>query len=73
LFDWESVGYAPPGADRTYFRAARAVVLRRPAGTAPPEAVTYWRSKVAARMQGDGLNRRLLDVLSRMGTASAGA
>jgi hypothetical protein len=72
LFDWESASYAPPGADRTYFRAARAVVLKRRPGDGPPEAVDYWRGKVAARGRIDGLNRRLLEALSQMGTRCPG-
>jgi hypothetical protein len=67
LLDWENVGWAPPGADRTYFRAARAVLLREGPQTAPAEAVDYWIAKVERRAEGgDPLNRRLLEVLPRM-------
>jgi len=68
LVDWESATLAPPGADRTYFRAARAVVLRATAEAAPQEAVEYWMAKVSARDAGDPLNRHLLEVLPRMAT-----
>ena len=74
LLDWENVGWAPPGADRTYFRAARAVLLREAPEAAPAEAVDYWIAKVQVRAEGgDPLNRRLLDVLPRMRSAGARA
>jgi hypothetical protein len=70
LLDWESVGWAPPGADRTYFRAARAVLLRGAPEPAPAEAVGYWIAKVKGRAEGgDPLNCRLLEVLPRMRAA----
>jgi hypothetical protein len=67
LLDWESPTFAPPGADRTYFSAACAVLLGRNPVAAPDEAVDYWLAKVGARADsGDPLNRRLLQVLPRM-------
>jgi hypothetical protein len=67
LVDWESAAYAPPDADRTYFRAALAVLRRRRPAAGSAEAVEYWRKKVAARGTDEDLNRRLLEVLSHMG------
>lgn len=68
LVDWESAAYAPPEADRTYFRAALAVLRRRRPASGSGEAVEYWQKKVADRGTDDDLNRRLLAVLSQMGT-----
>jgi hypothetical protein len=68
LLDWESVGWGPPGADRTYFAAAAAAVLGTPPGTAPPEAVDHWVTTLEARDDGGdrGLHRRLLRALAAM-------
>jgi hypothetical protein len=68
LVDWESAAYAPPCADRTYFRAALGVVLKRRPGSGPAEAVRYWRSRIAERGNDDALNQRLLAALSHMDT-----
>jgi hypothetical protein len=68
LVDWESAAYAPPGADRVYFRAALAVLRRRRPADGSAESVAYWQTRVADRGTDDDLNRRLLEVLSHMGT-----
>ena len=69
VFDWEDAGWGPPGADDTYYRATAAVLLGRPAGTAPVEAVEWWLSTVASRARtGDDaeLSARLTSTLQSM-------
>jgi hypothetical protein len=67
LVDWESAKWAPPGADRTYFRATASVLFGRAPLPAPAEAVEFWIEHVTNRGDADAaLNQRLLGVLSDM-------
>jgi hypothetical protein len=67
LLDWESVTWAPPGADRTYFTAASTVVRGGVPAAVPEEAARYWIGRIQARNDvSDPLNRRLLELLPRM-------
>ncbi len=72
LFDFEDAAYAPPQADRTYWRVTSAVLRGRtaPAGL-DGEAAPFWRAVVAARLAGaadPALDERLLAALSRPGS-----
>lgn len=53
LIDWEDAGYAPPGADRVYFDAARAALrsrrAHRKAHDDDDEARRYWYEIVSNR------------------------
>lgn len=53
LFDWEDVGLAPAGSDRTYFRVTAAAMT---GGSVPPDlpsaAVAHWRRVVQERLAG---------------------
>lgn len=50
VFDWESAGWGPPGADHAYFWAsAVAVGLSRQPVSASPEIVAFWTDRLAAR------------------------
>jgi hypothetical protein len=49
LYDWEHVGWAPPGADEVMYRAAEAVLRGRDVRLGEwPEARAYWSERIAA-------------------------
>jgi Ser/Thr protein kinase RdoA (MazF antagonist) len=69
VFDWESAGWGPPGADHAYFWASAAAVgLSRQPLSASPEVVAFWTDRLAARNTGSQrearLAARLLDAMS---------
>jgi hypothetical protein len=50
LYDWEDVAWAPPGADLVLYRAAHAVITRKPPAEGQPrEAVEYWTEHIRTR------------------------
>jgi hypothetical protein len=71
LYDWEHVGWAPPGADEVMYRAAEAVLRGRDLRLREwPEARAYWHSRIAAvRSRGPeeqawaGAMQRILDAV----------
>ncbi len=77
LVDWESVGWAPPGADQVFYGAAAAAVGRSVARTPSDnaEAVSFWsqeverrnRAKLASGLDLDRFDRRLLAALRPVG------
>jgi aminoglycoside phosphotransferase (APT) family kinase protein len=69
LIDWEGAGWAPPGADRVYFRAVESVVFGAPVQAGPIEAVEYWLERARRRPASDydgKFNARLVAVLQAM-------
>lgn len=73
LVDWEKAGWAPPGADEVFYRAAQEALQHgRAARGAAPEAVRFWRARVAARPENARdarLARALEAALGRMAEA----
>lgn len=75
LLDWESAGWAPPGADLALYGASARAVVRSPgfAWAPSPEVVGYWRHAIGERIRAarerdlapDPLNRRILGLLER--------
>ena len=75
LLDWESAGWAPPGADLALYGASARAVARSPgiAWAAGPEVVGYWRRAIGERIRAarerdlapDPLNRRILALLEQ--------
>jgi hypothetical protein len=48
LYDWESVKWAPPGADQVMYRAAEAVLTGKPVALDEwPEARAFWHARFA--------------------------
>jgi aminoglycoside phosphotransferase (APT) family kinase protein len=75
LFDFEDARYAPPEADRTYWRLTSAVLQGRTPGLLDPESRQYWREVVAARLAQAAdptLDQRLLAALDSPGLDSPG-
>lgn len=69
LLDWEDAAWGPQGADSAYFRATRALLHGRDAGSATPEVVDFWLARVLKRSPTDPdsrLNQRLAEVLESM-------
>ncbi|HET9011444.1 MAG TPA: phosphotransferase, partial [Gemmatimonadaceae bacterium] len=59
LVDWEDVSWAPPGADEVLYRATAAALNHQPAQPVhAPEAIAFWRARIAARC-GDQRDQRL--------------
>ena len=75
LLDWESAGWAPPGADVALYGASSRAVARAPGFVwAPtPEVASYWRRAIGERIRvarehdlvPDPLNRRILALLEQ--------
>lgn len=66
VFDWESAGWGPPGADHAYFRASAAAVgLSRQPVSASPEVVAFWTDRLAARNTDSPREARLAAQLLR--------
>ena len=65
LVDWENAGWAPPGADEVFYRAAEEALQQRLAERgAASEAVQFWRARVAARPE-NARDERLARALGR--------
>jgi hypothetical protein len=64
LFDFEDAGFAPPEADRTYWKVTSAVLRGdRPSSVLDGESRDYWHTVVAARLEravDPDLDQRLL-------------
>jgi aminoglycoside phosphotransferase (APT) family kinase protein len=82
LLDWESVRFAPPGADLVlYIASARAIGrnTRSPERTLTDEARAFWIGKVEERIEAaeqaghvaDPLNTRILEILAEDRTGDA--
>lgn len=70
LVDWESAGWAPPGADEVFYRATQAALRHQVAvRCATDEAVQFWRERVPTKSEtarDHQLTRGLREVLGRM-------
>jgi hypothetical protein len=71
LIDWEYAGWAPPGADETWYRASLAAVTGvEPPPSAATEAVRFWEAWVRSWSTADPKEARgvasLLGALARM-------
>jgi hypothetical protein len=67
LFDFEDAAYAPPEADRTYWRLTSAVLRGDEPGMLDREAREHWKGVVAARLEravDRDLDERLLAALN---------
>ncbi len=52
LFDWEDVGFAPPGSDRAYFAAALGVVRpRAPMPATDARSADHWIRRIEDRLE----------------------
>jgi hypothetical protein len=71
LFDWEHVGWAPPGADGVFFRATTAAIRGSAVGRAGfAEAIEFWKDAQRDRRTGTGEQRLangLVRALKEMG------
>jgi len=68
LFDFEEARYAPPEADRTYWRLTSAVLRNQPSGLLDETSRKYWQDVVGARLDvapDNELDQRLLAALTR--------
>ncbi len=66
LLDWESVGWAPPGADEVFYRAAAATLgFKEPGGNQFVEAIDFWAKRFAGPNSEIGRDRELEGGFSR--------
>lgn len=71
LIDWEDAAWGPPQADQVLFDAAAAALWGGPVPHGPPEAVAFWRERIARRHAAAPapLSADLLGALGRMSGA----